>query len=90
MIKNKEDLKNNWDDLPEWSSDQFKRAEIADNGSIIRHNTGTLTKRGRPQLENPKQQVTLRLDKIIVEKFKADGAGWQTRINQELRKIIGV
>ncbi|MEH6662765.1 MAG: BrnA antitoxin family protein [Parasphingorhabdus sp.] len=37
-------------------------------------------------MQNPKQQVTLRLDKIVLETFKASGAGWQTRINKELRK----
>jgi uncharacterized protein (DUF4415 family) len=33
-----------------------------------------------------KQQVTLRLDKDVVERFRATGAGWQSRINDALRK----
>ncbi len=49
---------------------------------------GTLTKPGRPKLANPKQQVTLRLDKVVLETFKASGAGWQTRINEALRKAL--
>jgi uncharacterized protein (DUF4415 family) len=32
--------------------------------------------------------VTLRLDHDVVERFKATGAGWQTRINAALRKSI--
>jgi uncharacterized protein (DUF4415 family) len=37
-------------------------------------------------LEQPKQQVTLRIDRDILDKFRATGEGWQSRINQALRK----
>lgn len=40
--------------------------------------------RGRPQGSGKKAQVTLRLDAQILEKFKATGSGWQTRINDAL------
>lgn len=46
--------------------------------------------RGRPPAENPKQQVTLRLDADVIERFKAGGPGWQSRINDELRKAVGL
>ncbi len=39
-----------------------------------------------PQKAPTKQQVTLRLDKDVVDRFRATGAGWQSRINQALRK----
>ncbi|WP_447526911.1 BrnA antitoxin family protein [Parasphingorhabdus sp. NYA22] len=42
------------------------------------------------EMQNPKQQVTLRLDKIALETFKAAGAGWQMRINEELRKALNL
>lgn len=45
---------------------------------------------GRPRAENPKQQVTLRLDPDVVERLKADGPGWQTRANAALRKAVGL
>jgi uncharacterized protein (DUF4415 family) len=35
-----------------------------------------------------KVAVTLRLDPEVVAAFKADGPGWQTRINQALKKIV--
>lgn len=35
-----------------------------------------------------KQQVTLRIDPDIVEFFKADGQGYQTRINAVLRSYV--
>lgn len=41
---------------------------------------------GRPPIARPKISVTLRLDQDIVERFKAKGQGWQTRINAALRK----
>jgi len=51
-----------------------------------------LTKR-RPGQRGPqkalvKQQVTLRLDAIILAHFKAGGRGWQTRINAALKRIV--
>jgi uncharacterized protein (DUF4415 family) len=30
--------------------------------------------------------VTLRLDPDVIDYFKAEGAGWQTRINAALRR----
>ncbi|CAA2107151.1 hypothetical protein MBUL_04018 [Methylobacterium bullatum] len=42
--------------------------------------------RGRPVAANPKVPVTIRLDPEIVEAFKATGSGWQTRMNDVLRK----
>lgn len=46
----------------------------------------TLVRRGRPPLAQTKQHVSLRLDPDVVERFKADGPGWQARINAALRK----
>ena len=51
-----------------------------------------LTKRGPgergPQIAPVKQQVTLRLDQDVLETFRATGAGWQSRINDALRKAV--
>lgn len=40
---------------------------------------------GRPR-GSDEQQVSLRLDKDILARFRDDGTGWQTRINEALRK----
>jgi len=45
-------------------------------------------KRGRPAADAPKKQVTLRLDQDVIDHFKASGPGWQTRINDQLRKAL--
>ncbi len=92
MIENSANLPTGWDDddLPEWTDEQFARAEFSIAGAVIRPANGTLTKTGRPVSENPKKQVTLRLDPDVIEKFRATGKGWQSRINAELRKALGI
>ncbi len=46
--------------------------------------------RGRPAIANPRQQISLRLDRDVIAKFKASGKGWQTRVNAVLRKAAGI
>jgi uncharacterized protein (DUF4415 family) len=85
-------LKTGWDDddLPEWTDDQFRRAAVYDGKKLLRPADGTLTRPGRPKSANPKKQITLRLDSVVLESFKAMGPGWQSRINAELRKVLGI
>lgn len=45
---------------------------------------------GRPKAENPKVAVSLRLDPEVVSCFKAEGPGWQTRMNEALRQAAGL
>lgn len=48
-------------------------------------------KRGErgPQKTPTKEQVTLRLDPEVLAFFKKRGPGWQTRINETLKRSIG-
>jgi len=46
--------------------------------------------RGRPKAAMTKISTTIRLDPDVLAAFKADGPGWQTRINQALRKSVGL
>lgn len=39
-------------------------------------------------LPQGREQVTLRIDRDILEHFQADGAGWQDRINDALRSLL--
>lgn len=41
--------------------------------------------RGRPATGKAKQVVSIRLDQDVVEKLKATGKGWQTKVNDILR-----
>ena len=51
---------------------------------------GIVRQTGRPLKPDRKVSVTLRLDRDVVERFKASGAGWQTRINAVLKKTKAV
>lgn len=44
---------------------------------------------GKPGLPGTKEQVSLRIDRDVLDYFQADGPGWQDRINAALRKAAG-
>jgi uncharacterized protein (DUF4415 family) len=68
-----------YEEAPEWPDEDFERAEYRIGDKVIR--------RGRPPLAAPKQAIRIRLDADVVEHFRATGPGWQTRINDALRKV---
>ena len=37
-----------------------------------------------------KEQVSLRIDQDVLQKFQEEGPGWQERINAALRKAVGL
>lgn len=45
-------------------------------------------RRGRPPAARTKERITVRLDPEIVAHFRAQGRGWQTRLNAVLRRAI--
>ena len=47
---------------------------------------GLVRRIGRPPKANPKVAITLRLDQDVIDRFKATGQGWQTRINAALKR----
>jgi len=81
-----------WDEVsdnPEWTEEDFKNAKpfaevFPDLAEKI------LRGRGRPAVEHPKQQVTLRLDADVLTQLRASGKGWQGRVNALLRKDLGL
>ena len=69
------------DDAPELTDEWFESAEIRVGPRVVR--------RGRPPAgDRPKKQVTLRIDTDVIEAFKATGTGWQTAINDTLRRAV--
>jgi uncharacterized protein (DUF4415 family) len=83
------------DDAPEWTDEMFEIAEFSIGDKVIRPATGYLgphgVVRGRPpQRDRAKQQVTLRLDPDVLARFREGGPGWQGRINDALRKAVGL
>lgn len=69
-----------YDDAPEFTDAQLRSAALEIGGRPV----------GRPKLERPKRAINLRLDADIVDAFRAEGAGWQTRMNDALRKAAGL
>ena len=67
------------DDAPDLSAphwgDKFAKATV---------------QRGRPKAAVTKVSTTIRLDPDVIAAFKAQGAGWQSRINEALRKAAGI
>lgn len=92
FIPGKGYTREDWDsvDSPAATDEQLAQArpfaevfpELAES---IRRNLG-----GRPKLERPKMPVSIRLDQDVVEHFKAGGEGWQSRMNEALRKAAGL
>ena len=68
------------DDAPGLDRAFFERADLYEGDRVVR--------RGRPKLEKPKRQVTLRLDAEVVERLRATGPGWQTRANAALAEWL--
>jgi uncharacterized protein (DUF4415 family) len=81
------------DDNPEWTAADFARASQGDAvPEAIRAAFPVVRKAGRPvgsSKADAKQQVTLRLDRDVLERFRATGPGWQSRINDALRDAVG-
>ena len=69
------------DDAPELDDEWFDKADFKIGRKVIR--------RGRPP-GSTKRLVSLRLDEAVLEAFRASGPGWQSRINQALRKAAGL
>jgi uncharacterized protein (DUF4415 family) len=85
MNASKKDMKPDWidpDDAPELTDEWFDKADLYHGEKIVR--------RGRPPSEAPKEVVTIRLDADLVAKLRASGKGWQTRVNDTLRKAEGM
>jgi uncharacterized protein (DUF4415 family) len=65
--------KGEYEELPELTEEMLERA--------------TINKGGRPPAENPRKQLTLRLPADVIERWKATGPGWQTRMAERLSKV---
>ena len=62
-----------YEELPELSDEMLARARI--------------NKGGRPLSANPRKLISLRLPVDVIERWKATGPGWQTRMAERLSKV---
>ena len=93
MQQSAPDTDESWDPdyIPDLGDVCLKHAAIMHGDKVIREATGTLQRvNGRPKLANPKQLVSLRLDAVLLDKLRASGPGWQSRVNAMLREAVGV
>jgi uncharacterized protein (DUF4415 family) len=74
------------DETPHLDRGWFERAEIRDGERLIR----PAKPGGRPKKAAPKEAVNIRLDPDVLAYFRAGGRGWQSRINEALRKAAGL
>ncbi len=62
-----------YEELPELTEEMLARARV--------------NKGGRPLSPNPRKLLSLRLPADVIDRWKATGAGWQTRMADRLRKV---
>ena len=62
-----------YEELPDLTEDMLSRAKI--------------NKGGRPLSPNPRKLISLRLPANVIERWKATGPGWQTRMAERLSKV---
>jgi uncharacterized protein (DUF4415 family) len=79
------------DDNPEWTEEDLAAARPASElllELIGEKATQDLMRRGRGRPQKPVKKInqTLRLDADVVEAYRQEGKGWQTRINEVLRQ----
>jgi uncharacterized protein (DUF4415 family) len=62
-----------YEDLPELTDEMLARA--------------TVNKGGRPVSANPRKLISLRLPIDVIDRWKATGPGWQTRMVERISKV---
>ncbi len=74
---------------PEWTPEDFRAARPALDmiAEAFGPQAAEAVRRGRGRPEKPDRKVnqTLRLDPDVIEAYRRQGSGWQTRINEVLR-----
>jgi uncharacterized protein (DUF4415 family) len=69
---------------PEWTDEMAANAlRIADLPASLQTKL-----RGRPRASVVKERTTIRLSPDVLERFRATGAGWQTRIDAALKEWL--
>ncbi|MBL9070260.1 MAG: BrnA antitoxin family protein [Sphingopyxis sp.] len=79
-----------WDevsDSPELTAEQIATARPF--GEAFPEIAARMRRARGKQKAPTKVSTTLRLDEDVIAKFKADGPGWQSRMNEALRAAAG-
>jgi uncharacterized protein (DUF4415 family) len=84
-MKKRKPLTDEEGEVRELTTDDMRRFKSLDHFPELAKLVRGRGERG-PQKAPTKQQVTLRLDRDVIERFRSTGSGWQGRINDALRK----
>ena len=49
---------------------------------------GKVNKGGRPRSEDPKKLISIRLPETVIQRWRATGPGWQTRMAERLSRVV--
>jgi uncharacterized protein (DUF4415 family) len=75
-------------DNPIWTAADFGKARPA--REVVPQLVAAYERsRGRP-VGRKKEVISLSIDKDVLAKLRAGGAGWQTRVNELLKAAVGV
>lgn len=61
-----------YEEIPELTEDMLAR--------------GRINKGGRPRSPNPRKLISIRLPEDVIERWRATGPGWQTRMAERLMR----
>jgi uncharacterized protein (DUF4415 family) len=75
-------------DNPELTDEWFARARPVTAAEARRFRAAFKRGRGRPLSERKKISVTIRVDPDVLAALKAQGPGWQTRVNELLVRWV--
>ena len=85
MSKKSKNIKKEWvdpDDAPELDEELFQNAHVYIGDTLIKRGVG------RPPIKNTKEMLSLRLDSDVLEKLRASGKGWQTRLSKHIKEAV--
>ena len=63
-----------YQELPELTDDMLAR--------------GKVNKGGRPRSEDSKKLISIRLPETVIQRWRATGPGWQTRMAERLSRVV--
>ncbi len=64
--------------------DEYKELPEITEEALAR---AVVKKGGRPRSRNPRKLISIRLPVDVIERWRATGPGWQTRIAERLSKV---
>lgn len=77
------------DENPEWTEEDFRRARPA--AEVLPPELLAILPKRKPGQRGPqrtpvKKKISLRVDAEVLAHYKATGPGWQSRVNEALKK----